>query len=176
MEIKFGDISFKKICEQAISSGVFHPFVLEILDGICNDKLSIELRDMITAKYLHEDIGKLKRESIKFLLYYVDAILKDDILTQEELANLKLLKMIFKIKQGDFYRNHKSEIQILLNKQLRKIYEDKKVDYEEAVYSVSLQELFDLSYDQYEELSEDEIRQAVERGANLDDLDTTLKI
>ncbi|WHF50654.1 hypothetical protein QGN23_09405 [Chryseobacterium gotjawalense] len=172
--LDFNDENFQRIFRKDLN--IFQPYIKEIANSIVNDEFTIELRDAILAKYDVERSSDIKEESLDFLLYYINIILIDDILTDIELKNLKQLKRIFKLKEGDFYSLRKDKIQEILNRQLHKIYEDNVVNSTEALLNVGIQELFDLSYDQYQELSVTEIKKTVDRGAHLDDLDNTVNL
>lgn len=49
---------------------------------------------------------------------------------------------------------------------------DNEVDLRESIHKVNLQEIFDLSYDQFEKFKETEVIRALERGADISKLDT----
>ena len=51
-----------------------------------------------------------------------------------------------------------------------------KIDGNESSFKVDLQELFDLSYDQFLEFIDKEVNEALQRGASLNDLDTVYKL
>lgn len=52
------------------------------------------------------------------------------------------------------------------------IYLDNTVDSLEALHNVELQQLFNLSYDQFDEFKNREIQRAIEQGADITSLDT----
>jgi hypothetical protein len=80
--------------------------------------------------------------------------------------------LYFGIKEGDFYKYKLLEIQEILHQQFEKLYFDNNISEEEAEYSLNLQEMFGLNYDQFDLLKEEEIKKALERGANILNLDT----
>jgi hypothetical protein len=104
--------------------------------------------------------------------------LKDNYLTQSEKRNVKFLKLILNVREGDFYNESEylfDEMSEIINTQLSLIYlDDNKIDQQEALFKVDLQELFDLSYDQFLEFSNVADQLAIERGANIQDLDSVL--
>ena len=61
-------------------------------------------------------------------------------------------------------------------KQLEMMYFDNKIDSKEAEYKVRLQELFNLSYDQFLSFEKDAVKSALEKGAKISELDTYYKI
>ena len=83
-----------------------------------------------------------------------------------------LLKRFFKIKEGDFYQYRIKEIKAIITQQLESMYSDGIVDSAEALNKANLQGLFDLSYDQFLQFTEEGIKQALKLGADITDLDT----
>lgn len=98
-------------------------------------------------------------------------ILDDHIVSESERFNIEILKKYFRIKEGDFYTHRYSEIENILHRQFERIYSDNDVNLEEAIHKVALQEVFDLSYDQFEEFKQNEISRAIEQGADATTLD-----
>ena len=143
--------------------------IKKVLSLIQNDNL-----DKVLGEYNIAHVEGIKLEVLDMLLAYIDFILRDNVITDSEAANFKLLKKFFKIKEGDFYKYRHANIENLLDRQFERIYADNRIDNEEALYKVGLQELFDLSYDQFLELVNKEVTSALKRGANPDELDTVL--
>lgn len=154
----------------------FSPYLREIILRIEKEEMNSQSLKEILDNHRISDIKDVKEETLNVLLSYIDLILVDGLITEKELANLKALKRLFKIREGDFYSLKRKEVRKMLNKQFEKILDDNIVNKEEAILKVGLQELFDLGYDQFSELSMEEVKKALDRGANLDDLDTVLKI
>lgn len=86
------------------------------------------------------------------------------------------MKRVFRIKEGDFYNQRYYEVEDVLNRQFERIYADNQIDNDEAILKVGLQEMFDLSYDQFLELVDKEVKVALYRGGDLSDLDTVFKL
>jgi hypothetical protein len=97
-------------------------------------------------------------------------------LTRKEIINTRLLEKLFKTReslQSDFYRYRKYCIKEILYKQFKRIYRnDDRIDKDEALYKLDLQDLFGFGYDQFLEFANDEDILALERGANVLNLDT----
>jgi len=148
--------------------------IKKVLSLIQNDNLDKENFDKVLGEYNIAHVEGIKPEVLDMLLAYIDFILRDNVITDSEAANFKLLKKFFKIKEGDFYKYRHANIENLLDRQFERIYADNRIDNEEALYKVGLQELFDLSYDQFLELVNKEVTSALKRGANPDELDTVL--
>lgn len=121
---------------------------------------------------------EFKKISLELILRYIRVVLRDNHLTQLEKRNVKFLKLILNVREGDFYNASdylSDEMYEIIKTQLALIYlDDNKIDRQEALYKVDLQELFDLSYDQFLEFSNVEDQLAIERGANIKDLDSVL--
>ena len=113
----------------------------------------------------------IRNELLDFIIYYGMIILKDGIISESENINIKYLKKLFKIKEGDFYRLKKYEIKEIIQQQLYKLYIDKSINKQEALFKVELQDLFDLSYDQMSVFVNPLAYDALEKGANIIDLD-----
>lgn len=146
-------------------------FVKELSEIMMTGSIFRNQIDLILEKY-SIDYEKDKVKLLDTLFHYMDIVLDDDILTQEELFCIKQFKRIFKIKEGDFYENRADKIVRIMIAQLYKIYLDKKVDKKEALHKVALQELFDLNYDQFNELDLLEVENVLYNGADISDLDT----
>ena len=98
------------------------------------------------------------RPPVSFL-DYADIILEDDVLTPEELTNLKMLKLFFRIEEGDFQKNNKfNRVQTIIIKQLEKLYADNILDEQEALHQSDLQGVFGLGFDEYEKIVQKVVR------------------
>ena len=115
----------------------------------------------------------LRLEAIDVLIDYVELILEDNVLSTEEMQTLRMMKLFFRIQEGDFLNQHKErKIEHILCQQLELIYQDKQVDQRESMMKVELQELFGLSYDQFLQIEQEAVETALRNGANIKDLDT----
>lgn len=142
------------------------------LNLILEDKMnSIELEKILYAN--NSNIEKIRLEAIRMILDYSGVILEDDILTDDEMRIITLLKMFYKIKDGDFYEyGYQHQVEEILTSQLEKMYVDGLIDQQEALTKTNLQSLFGLSYDQFLKIVNKFAKAAVDRGANIKDLDT----
>lgn len=96
----------------------FHQFLDEKEDDIGNkffvailNLSSIDVKtieDLLTKHNIYK-IEDIKIESIALLLDYANFILRDNVISEEELNDFEILKKIFKIKEGDFFINEWSE-------------------------------------------------------------------
>lgn len=115
----------------------------------------------------------LKKEAIDVFLDYAKYILLDNHIDDNEMLLAKKYKLLFRIKEGDFLSFGKSnEIKEIITAESKRFYSDSQIDEHESLAKVSLQELFDLGYDQYLDLEKEVVEDALAQGANLHKLDT----
>lgn len=117
----------------------------------------------------------LKPEAFIVIFRYANECLNDDILNDEEMRTIGLLKIFFNIEEGDFIKyGEERSVKHILTRQLQKMYADNVIDIDEAIQKTKLQELFGLSYDEFSEYVNIIAREALGRGANLLNLDTVM--
>ena len=115
--------------------------------------------DKVLAEKGIRRITDIKEKTLDVLLDYADIILEDDVLTPEELTNLKMLKLFFRIEEGDFQKNNKfNRVQTIIIKQLEKLYADNILDEQEALHQSDLQGVFGLGFDEYEKIVQKVVR------------------
>ena len=132
------------------------------------------LKDII--KEYRTTADKLRWEAVDVIIDFVELILEDNVLSSEEMHTLRMMKLYFRVQEGDFLKQHKeAQIEHILGRQLSLIYQDNRVDKEEALMKVDLQELFGLSYDQFLKFEQNAVKQALENGAEIKNLDTFYK-
>lgn len=86
--------------------------------------------------------------------------------------NLHIPCSCFDIEEGDFFKHRQHEVQRVLSRQFGRLYADGMVDKGEAVHNVYLQEIFGLSYDQFDAFKAEAVNNALKQGADITDLDT----
>jgi hypothetical protein len=111
--------------------------------------LSRRVFDSFCVEWGLQDSPSFKEELLDLLLFYIEYCLKDHALTSDEKLSIRELKLLFRIKEDDFYKFKQPEVKDLLVNEVSRILEDKSVDKVEALHQVDLQEIFGLSYDQY---------------------------
>lgn len=120
-----------------------------IIDGQMN---SIALDKLLASNGIRR-ITDIKDKTLDVLLDYSDLILEDDVLTPEELTTLKMLKLFFRIEEGDFKKNKKfARVETIITHQLEKLYADGILDDQEALHQSDLQGVFGLGYDEFEKI------------------------
>jgi len=83
---------------------------------------------------------------------YIKIVLNDYTITDKERINVSNLKRYFRVQEGDFYKYRKVEVIEIMHRQLDKIYEFGVIPDEESVHRFEVQDLFDISYDQFLEI------------------------
>ncbi len=156
--------AFRKLSNLQLSS-----YIQKISLLICNNNLNKQRVDNILKEYNIKKIEDIKEEILDLLLMYINLVLDDNAITEKEAWDVNVLKRFFKIKEGDFYNNRYIEIQQVLNNQFQRIYANNQIDTREALHKVGLQEMFDLGYDQFLEFIDKEVKEALERGASIEE-------
>jgi len=170
------DLELHKAFAKILFNENFSDYINEIIELIFNNELDRPKVNEILKNYRLKQIEAIKEEILDLLLIYINIVLNDNVISENEAGNINLLKRFFKIKEGDFYNCRYYEVEEILNRQFERIYGDNKIDAEEALHKVGLQELFDLSYDEFLEFNNKEVKVALQRGASLTDLDTAFKL
>ena len=172
----FKDQELHQVFEKILSIESFSDYMSDIVELIYNNKLTKDSLNGILKDYTIKQVEDIKEDVLDLLLVYINLVLNDNVITENEMRNVIFLKKFFKITEGDFYNYRHDEVQEILYRQFEHLYADNKVDTEESLYKVELQELFDLSYDQFLEFIDKEVNEALQRGASLNDLDTVYKL
>lgn len=167
------DVELHKAFGTILTIDSFSDYILHIARLIYKDELNQQNILEILKIHKIDRIEEIKEELLDLLIVYINLVLEDHIITEKEKHNVALLKRYFKIKEGDFYKFRYDEVEDAIQQQFERMYEDKTISQTEALHSVELQEIFDLSYDQLEELRENEIIKALLKGAEITELDTS---
>jgi len=145
-------------------------YLKRICDLIAQENINRKNVDEILFDYqINEAVAKI--EFLHLIFAYIKVALEDDILTIEEKDDIKFLKNLFRIQQGDFYFHNKFDIEETITYHLSKIYEDDFVTEEEPVLKSGMQEIFDLSFDQMNDYSKIKAVVSIRHGVDPKDLD-----
>lgn len=155
-----------------IAQSDINDYTRSIVNLVCNNSLSKEAIQEILSQHAIDRIQDIKIELLDVLIAYANFVLKDSIITGAEGSNFEFLKIYFKIREGDFYRNRFVEIESIITKQLEKLYADNLITKNESINMVLLQDMFDLSYDQLDQMKEKFVTNAINQGAIITNLDT----
>lgn len=149
--------AFRRYTESRASS----PLLVGICELAGRDDLNRPSLDSL-CESLSADLLDAKPELVDVVLYCVRLALADHDLSESELENIRYLKRLFRIKEGDIQELQPEEVAELLTGQMTVILADKNVDPAEQLEKVRLQEAFDLGYDQFLEITRPLVRQIVE--------------
>lgn len=166
------DLELNRAFEIILSIKTFSNYISDIAEIIYNGSLNSENLNSILSEYKIKNIRKINEELLDLIIVYINLALNDHIISENERENIELLKRYFKIREGDFIEKRHSEIEDILQRQFERQYSDNKIDNLESIHNVYLQEIFDLSYDQFDKFKKREIINALERGADITELDT----
>ena len=86
-----------------------------------------------------------------------------------ELKNLVFENILFNIEEGDFTKEKyfANEVSKIIRTQIYLMHQDDdRIDTQEALHKVNLQEVFGLSYDEFLELNNQEALDAIDRGSD----------
>lgn len=136
-----------------------------IIDGQMN---SLALDKVLASSGIRR-ITDIKEKTLDVLLDYADLILEDDSLNQEELRNLKMLKLFFRVDEGDFQKNNKFQrVETIIVNQLEKLYADNILEYQEELHQSDLQGVFGLGHDEYMKIVNRVANEHLEKKKNID--------
>lgn len=125
---------------------VINPSLLRL---ILDNKVDRPLFDDILRSHGIEDPIEIRGYLIDVFLDYVEDIVDDHEITEIEISGANKIKRLFKIEEGDLYESRKEKIEIIIRKQINHYMIDERIDSEEELQEVNLQDLFDLGYDEY---------------------------
>ena len=162
----------KEVVKKLMTSHHYSSCMTNTIDLIISDKMnSLELNRCLSDN--NYSIDDIKEEALSLIIDYSKVILEDGIITKDEMRNISMLKLFYRIKEGEFFEfGKKEDVTDVLLQQLRKLYADDTIDRGEAVMKTELQELFGLCYDDFLEINNIAAKEAIERGADMSKLDT----
>lgn len=162
----------KNVVKELKESHHYSSMMEKTLNLILNDKMnSMELNQCLSSENM--SIDDIKPEALSLIIDYSKVILEDGIITKDEQRNISMLKLFYRIKEGEFFElGKKEDVTDVLLQQLRKLYADNSIDKGEAVMKTELQELLGLCYDDFLEINNIAAKEALERGADISQLDT----
>ncbi|MCC9075011.1 hypothetical protein FKZ61_002640 [Litorilinea aerophila] len=99
---------------------------------------------------------------LDMVLYYIRTCIRDHELSQVEMDDLQDLLLLFRVREGDFYRLRRGEVVELLKMEVGRLILDGHLEEEEDFYQTQLQKVLGLSYDQYVGLTRDYVMEILE--------------
>lgn len=140
---------YTDVLEKLILSGNLPAVSRDVAKTVRDNGFNHQAFDATAVLYSYEGIKAYKEPMLDLLLDYLQIILDDHALSDEEQKDFGLLKILFKIEEGDFYRLRYTQTKQIINEHLKWVFADGVVSPDEALESVNLQSMFSLSYDQY---------------------------
>jgi hypothetical protein len=168
---KYNDMDLSEAFTVVLEKGTFKQYIVDIATLICNNELNRENLDTL-LKERHTEYQEAKLDLLDLLLSYIEIVVNTHVVTEKERHNIEMLKLYFKVKEGDFYKHRYDEIKSICQKQFARTYSDNYIDHGESVFRVEMQGIFDLSFAQMDEFKQDEIIRALREGASIVNLDT----
>ena len=142
--------TIQETAQELITRKEYPEVIKAALQLIIDEQMNSLALDKVLADKGIRRITDIKEKTLDVLLDYADIILEDDILTSDELRNLKMLKLFFRIEEGDFQKNNKfARVESIIVRQLEKLYADNIIDEQEALHQSELQGVFGLGFDEY---------------------------
>ena len=142
--------TIQETAQELITRKDYPEVIKAALQLIIDEQMNSLALDKVLADKGIRRITDIKEKTLDVLLDYADIILEDDILTSDELRNLKMLKLFFRIEEGDFQKNNKfARVESIIVRQLEKLYADNIIDEQEALHQSDLQGVFGLGFDEY---------------------------
>lgn len=167
--------TFQASVKQLLLTHTYSEKVVGLLNLIVKQGLDPLERDNYLSQIGVRRISDIKECTLDVIIDYAMFLLDDNVLTDDEMKSIRLLKMYLGVEDKDFIRNGKMEqVKQVLLSQLRFIYADNYVDPQEILQKGELQALFGVSYDDFEALVRIVAREALERGGDIQNLDTLL--
>ena len=139
------------------STGAVGEILLLLSQGVLDGR---EFAEIIKKHELHREPW-FRHQRLDLIIGYVNALLSDGELDSQSLKSIKTLKKCLEVAEGDFVSLRPAEVAAVLTGQLEQILEDDFIDEMEDLRQTELQAAFDLSYDQYLQLTRAEFERAM---------------
>jgi hypothetical protein len=152
--IAYNDMEISEAFTILLEKEPFKDYVIAIIQLVCNNELNKENLDNTLKEYRINNIKDIKLDLLDLILSYVRFVTNTNIITEKERNDIETLKLYFRIKEGDFYKNRYNEIKSICQKQFSLLLSDNNPDCGDELFMVELQGVFDLSYSQLEKLKQ----------------------
>lgn len=160
-----------------ISSNIVEGASIDIAEIIADKGTNTSRKECLDVlnEYGFKNLKSFKENALRLVLIYIKITLKDNLISNEEINSIRFLKLLLDIEEGEFTKDKKlyNEVANIIKIQTELMYvDDDKIDKNESMQRVHLQEVFGLNYDQFLSLTNDIALDAIERGADWTDLDS----
>lgn len=127
------DLELTKAFASIVQIPTLSPVMKQIARALGKAILTPKQLEQILSEHQVVGVEGIKTELLDLVLQYIHLVVDDHIISDKEYLNCKQLKMLFKIKEGEFYDRRHEEIKGIISKQLKLIYrDDNKIDEDEA--------------------------------------------
>jgi hypothetical protein len=169
--------NLKNILSYIISSKALDKSINEIASQIESKGTGTTRKECLAIlnKNGFKTLQSFKINSLKLIVATAKVSLKDNIISEDEIKSIRFLKLLLDIKEGDFMKDNAiaKEVSIIIKNQVELMFSnDEKIDTNESIQKVNLQEIFGLSYDEFAEITNEAAIAAWDRGSDLINLDT----
>lgn len=131
-----------------------------VAEFVARPSCSSELRDYlarfsegdpreITERLSQALADEQKRGVTAFLVSAIQHAVGDHALSDTEMRELRHVSRLLRIEEGEVLAHHPEEVSQFLGQELERLFEDARIDAQEAIHKVKLQELLGLSYDEF---------------------------
>ena len=169
--------NLKNILSYIISSKALDKSINEIASQIESKGTGTTRKECLAIlnKNGFKTLQSFKINSLKLIVATAKVSLKDNLISEDEIKSIRFLKLLLDIKEGDFMKDKTiaKEVSIIIKNQVELMFsDDEKIDKDESIQKVNLQEIFGLSYDEFAELTNEAAIAAWDRGSDIINLDT----
>lgn len=169
--------NLKNILSYIISSKALDKSINEIASQIESKGTGTTRKECLAIlnKNGFKTLQSFKINSLKLIVATAKVSLKDNLISEDEIKSIRFLKLLLDIKEGDFMKDKTiaKEVSIIIKNQVELMFsDDEKIDNDESIQKVNLQEIFGLSYDEFAEITNEAAIAAWDRGSDLINLDT----
>tara|TARA_B100001057_G_C22791388_1_gene927759 strand:- start:1039 stop:1614 length:576 start_codon:yes stop_codon:yes gene_type:complete len=169
--------NLKDIISYIVSSKALDSSINELALEIESNGTKTSRKDCLAIinKSGFKTLNSFKNYSLKLVIAFAKASLKDNLISEDEIKSIRFLKLLLDIREGDFMKDKTlaKEVSIIIKNQVDLMFsDDQKIDVDESIQKVNLQEIFGLSYDEFAKLTNESAIAAWDRGSDLIELDT----
>lgn len=130
---------------------------------IMEGRLSRTSADQLLDHYGIQYTRHFRDSLVDLVINVIREALRDSELTEDEEQFIQSLKRSLRLEEGDLLANRRADVMSILTREVERILQDGQVDSVESLHQVALQRAFDLSYDQYVELTRKPVERLMDR-------------
>lgn len=122
----------------------------------------VAIEDLATG-FGGTDDGRVRESIMDFAIMVIRECLRDHVLLPDEADFIREMKIHLGIREGDLLDSRDEDVRSILTREVERLFEDGRVDSQEDLFQVALQEALSLSYDEYIELTRESAKRLVDR-------------